>query len=82
MYFVKGNQRAAQGHHTFRIYKEKDILAFYDYMTTYPSASIKFQRLNLLKQIYQLKNEKAHLKDKNSSLKDQWEALIRRWFET
>jgi hypothetical protein len=78
--FSRGNKRSPGGHFNYRIYKEKDIFTFIDFIDKYPSHSQKHKRLNLIKQIYLLKNKGAHLKGVNFTDNYKWEAIIREWF--
>jgi hypothetical protein len=60
--FSKGRPtRGPQGSFAFRIYKEADIHIFVNYMEEYRSCSIKYNKLDLVKEIYELRNQKAHL---------------------
>lgn len=73
----------------FRLYRESDILKFVDFMEKYKSESIKHKRLLLVKNVYYLKNKKAHMfanrllnLNKQSLLSETETLLGREWITT
>lgn len=64
----------------FFIKSEKHILDFAKYMSQYKTRSVKHKRLDLVQAFYNLKKQRAHLPNANSSLALAWDTLIRKWY--
>nr|AOC61522.1 putative LAGLIDADG homing endonuclease [Rhexinema sarcinoideum] len=78
-YFNKKGKNP-RGHFTFHVKSEKDILKFNTYMQKYKNASVKYHRLCLVETFYKLRKEGAHLANACQFQKNQWENLIRQWY--
>jgi LAGLIDADG-like domain len=78
-YFNKKGKNP-RGHFNFCIKSEKDVLKFNQYMQKYKNASVKYHRLNLIESFYKLRKAGAHLANACQLQKNQWENLIRQWY--
>lgn len=71
--------RSQNGYYTWYVTSRKDVTKLLHYFKTYPSCSVKAQRLNLIKTYYSLIDAGAHISN-NVALQKQWQNFATRWF--
>ena len=71
--------RAGNGSYKWYVTKKEHILKLLEYFKLQPCRSAKNNRLHLIPKIYELKEKRAHVADKESSLAKSWSNIIEKW---